>query len=103
MRSYQGEFHTFRVRDRDVRVKQQSRSLSGLNVRKVALPRYEAFGDLLRWILTENIPNAADPLVMTSSTLFWRGYLLGDLHARARIVASATVPGISTAEAMPAK
>ncbi|MGA1523785.1 MAG: methylmalonyl-CoA mutase family protein, partial [Planctomycetota bacterium] len=41
---------------RAIRVPQFTRSLSGLDIPKVALPRYEAFGERLRWLLTENVP-----------------------------------------------
>jgi dienelactone hydrolase len=51
----------------------------------------------------ENTPNVADAMVMTSSTDFWRAYLLGDASARADIVRDATVPNVSTAEYAPAK
>jgi isobutyryl-CoA mutase len=46
------------VRDREIRTRQVSVSLSGTHVRKVALPRYEDHGELLRWILKENVPGA---------------------------------------------
>jgi hypothetical protein len=51
----------------------------------------------------ENTPNVADAMVMTSSTDFWRAYLLGDASARADIVRDATVPNVSTAEYAPAR
>jgi methylmalonyl-CoA mutase len=31
-------------------------SLSQLKVPKISLPKYEAWGDVLRWLLTENVP-----------------------------------------------
>ncbi|MBK5287198.1 MAG: dienelactone hydrolase family protein [Acidimicrobiia bacterium] len=46
----------------------------------------------------ENTPAAADAMVETTSTRFWRAYLLGDDAARHEIVTAATIPGISTAE-----
>lgn len=48
----------------------------------------------------ENTPIAADAMVTETSTLFWRAYLLGDDAARGEILSTATVPGISTAEAV---
>lgn len=50
----------------------------------------------------ENSPNVADTMVMQSSTLFWRANLLRDETARAEIVPTATVTGISMAESEPA-
>ncbi|MEM7204549.1 MAG: methylmalonyl-CoA mutase family protein [Planctomycetota bacterium] len=54
--AYEGEFHTFKVRGREIKVKQRAETLSHLQIPKVALPRYRSRGDLLRWILTENVP-----------------------------------------------
>ena len=51
----------------------------------------------------ENTPNVADEMVMHTSTLFFRAYLLGDTNARARILSAATIAGISTAESTPNK
>ncbi len=48
----------------------------------------------------EDEPSPPDDMVKASSTDFWRAYLLGDRAARADIVTSATVPDISTAEAV---
>ncbi|MCC6670026.1 MAG: methylmalonyl-CoA mutase family protein [Planctomycetes bacterium] len=56
VRSYRGPMHVFHVRGKAVQVEQQYKTLSGLSIPKVALPRYEAHGDLLRWILQENVP-----------------------------------------------
>jgi methylmalonyl-CoA mutase len=47
-----------KVRDREIRTQQISVSLSGTRIRKVALPRYEDHGEILRWMLTENVPGA---------------------------------------------
>jgi methylmalonyl-CoA mutase len=55
---YEGEFHSFTVRGREVRVRQRTVSLSGLSIPKVALPRSEDWGERLRWLLTENVPGA---------------------------------------------
>ncbi len=55
---YRGEVFEYKVRDRIVRQDLRSESLSGLSVPKVSLPRYEDWGDVLRWLLTENVPGA---------------------------------------------
>jgi len=54
--SYQGDYHTFQVRGKDVRVRQRTESLSHLHIPKVCLPGYQDWGERLRWILTENVP-----------------------------------------------
>ncbi len=53
---YRADFYEFQVRDKIIRQPLVARSLSGTPVRKVALPRYSDWGDLLRWQLQENVP-----------------------------------------------
>ena len=53
---YGEEKYKFQVRDRVIELDLYSESLSHLQIPKVALPRYEDWGDVLRWILTENLP-----------------------------------------------
>ncbi|MEO6594001.1 MAG: methylmalonyl-CoA mutase family protein [Planctomycetota bacterium] len=55
-RTFTAEDFVFQVRDRDVHIKNHTRSLSGLAVPKVALPKYRSHGDRLRWLLCENVP-----------------------------------------------
>ncbi|HEX4077968.1 MAG TPA: fused isobutyryl-CoA mutase/GTPase IcmF [Rhizomicrobium sp.] len=55
---YSGDDFVVKVRDREIRTRQVSVTLSGTRVRKVALPRYEDHGELLGWILRENVPGA---------------------------------------------
>ncbi len=43
-------------RGKEIRTKQVTRTLSGTRVPKVSLPRYEDHGELLRWLLKENVP-----------------------------------------------
>ncbi|MBM4059681.1 MAG: methylmalonyl-CoA mutase, partial [Planctomycetes bacterium] len=50
------EHSVFRVRDKEVRVANHTRSLSGLVVPKVATPRFRSLGQRLHWLLTENVP-----------------------------------------------
>lgn len=50
------EHSVFQVRKREVKVANQTTSLSGLKIPKVAMPRYTNHGDRLRWLLTENRP-----------------------------------------------
>jgi len=53
---YRAEEFSYEVRGTPVRVRTSTESLSGLAIPKVALPRYRAWGDLLRWALKENLP-----------------------------------------------
>ncbi|QMU29367.1 methylmalonyl-CoA mutase family protein [Adhaeribacter radiodurans] len=54
--AYQEEYFIFKVRDKEVKIKTHNTSLSQLEIPKISLPRYEAWGDLLRWNLQENVP-----------------------------------------------
>lgn len=53
---YQDEFYVFKVRGKEIKIKTHSESLSHLQIPKVATPKYKNWGDLLRWILQENVP-----------------------------------------------
>ncbi|HEX4507086.1 MAG TPA: fused isobutyryl-CoA mutase/GTPase IcmF, partial [Alphaproteobacteria bacterium] len=54
--AYSGDDFVTKVRDKEIRTKQVTVSLSGSRIRKVALPRYEDHGELLRWLMAENVP-----------------------------------------------
>jgi isobutyryl-CoA mutase len=54
--AYSGDDFVTKVRDKEIRTKQVTISLSGSRIRKVALPRYEDHGELLRWLMAENVP-----------------------------------------------
>jgi methylmalonyl-CoA mutase len=56
--SYSGEEYVVRIRDREVRTKLTATSLSGTKIPKVALPRFEDHGDILAWLLEENLPGS---------------------------------------------
>ena len=53
---YKDEFYIFQVRNKEIKIKTHSESLSHLQIPKVATPKYRNWGDLLRWILQENVP-----------------------------------------------
>ncbi|HFS67671.1 MAG TPA: methylmalonyl-CoA mutase [Flavobacteriia bacterium] len=53
---YKNDVYTFKVRDKEIHIKTHTESLSHLKIPKIALPKYEAWGDILYWILTENVP-----------------------------------------------
>lgn len=56
IKQYRDPVFTFKVRDKELSIDTHTESLSHTQVPKVALPRYEAWGDLLAWILHENVP-----------------------------------------------
>ncbi len=53
---YTAEFYEFTVRDKTIRQPLFTETLSHLRVPKVSLPKYHDWGDVLRWLLTENVP-----------------------------------------------
>ncbi|HEU4350504.1 MAG TPA: fused isobutyryl-CoA mutase/GTPase IcmF [Burkholderiales bacterium] len=56
VKSYSGDEQVVKVRNKELRTKLTQTSLSGTKVPKVALPRYEDHGELLRWRMRENVP-----------------------------------------------
>ncbi|PCH54118.1 MAG: methylmalonyl-CoA mutase [Flavobacteriaceae bacterium] len=54
--SYKNEVYSYKVRDKEICIKTHSESLSHLQIPKISLPKYEAWGDLLLWSLEENVP-----------------------------------------------
>jgi len=47
---------TFKVRNKEIHIKTHSTSLSQIQIPKITLPKYKAWGDLLLWSLQENVP-----------------------------------------------
>src|SRR5258708_5511884 len=56
VKKYKEPIFKFKVRDKEIGIQTHTESLSHLQVPKVALPKYEAWGDLLKWMLQENVP-----------------------------------------------
>jgi methylmalonyl-CoA mutase len=56
VKKYKADDFIYKVRDKEIRQPLYYTSLSQLKIPKIALPRYEAWGDILRWLLTENVP-----------------------------------------------
>jgi methylmalonyl-CoA mutase len=53
---YKNPIYTFKVRDKEINIETHTQSLSHSDIPKVALPKYQAWGDLLHWNLQENVP-----------------------------------------------
>ncbi|MCR8557929.1 methylmalonyl-CoA mutase family protein [Mucilaginibacter sp. BJC16-A38] len=53
---YKAENFIYKVRDKEIKQPLYYTSLSQLQIPKISLPKYEAWGDILRWLLTENVP-----------------------------------------------
>lgn len=55
-RRYAGNTFVTKVRDKEIVTELTTRSLSGLDIPKVSLPKFRDSGDLVRWLYRENIP-----------------------------------------------
>jgi methylmalonyl-CoA mutase len=53
---YRNEYYIFKVRDKEIKIKTHSESLSHTQIPKVAVPKFKGWGDILRWALKENFP-----------------------------------------------
>lgn len=58
VKQYRAEKYQFKVRDRIIEQDLWHETLSHLKIPKIALPKYHDWGDILRWLLTENVPGA---------------------------------------------
>jgi len=56
VKRYKDPLYVFKVRDKEIKIETHSESLSHQQIPKIALPKYTAWGDLLIWILQENVP-----------------------------------------------
>jgi methylmalonyl-CoA mutase len=54
--AYKQEHYVFKVRDKEIKVKTHTESLSHSQIPKVVTPAYKSWGSLLCWMLTENVP-----------------------------------------------
>ncbi|GAB4488845.1 MAG: methylmalonyl-CoA mutase family protein [Saprospiraceae bacterium] len=53
---YAADEYIYRVRDKEIRVKTFTESLSHTRIPRVAFPKFKDWGDILRWRLQENVP-----------------------------------------------
>lgn len=56
LKLYRNEYYVFKVRDKEIKIKTHSESLSHSQIPKVAVPTFKGWGDILRWALKENFP-----------------------------------------------
>ncbi len=53
---YSGDVHEFEVRGRTITNPLKKTTLSGSRINRVALPKFKDHGELVRWLMTENLP-----------------------------------------------
>ncbi|MFM2119182.1 MAG: hypothetical protein RL722_650, partial [Pseudomonadota bacterium] len=56
--AYAGDEYVVKIRDKEIRTNLVHTTLSGNKIRKVALPTYEDHGELLKWLMLENVPGS---------------------------------------------
>jgi methylmalonyl-CoA mutase len=55
-KQYSEEFYTFKVRDKEIKIITHTESLSHLQIPKISMPKFKAWGEILKWSLKENVP-----------------------------------------------
>ncbi len=55
-KKYKDEFYIYHVRDKEIKVQTHVETLSHSKIPKISLPKYSAWGDILKWNLKENVP-----------------------------------------------
>jgi methylmalonyl-CoA mutase len=58
LKAYAGDEYVVKIRDKEIRTALVYTSLSGSKIRKVALPAYEDHGEILKWLLLDNVPGS---------------------------------------------
>jgi len=57
-KAYAGDEYVVKIRDKEIRTALVHTTLSGNKIRKVALPQYEDHGEVLKWLMLENVPGS---------------------------------------------
>jgi len=56
VKRYKDPEFKFKVRNKELSIETHTKSLSQLDIPKVSLPKYQGWGDILKWALQENVP-----------------------------------------------
>ena len=56
--AYAGDEYVVKIRDKELRTALTTKSLSGTTIRKVCLPQYEDHGEILKWLMLDNVPGS---------------------------------------------
>ena len=57
-KAYAGDEYVVKIRDKEIRTALTHTTLSGNKIRKVALPQYEDHGEILKWLMLDNVPGS---------------------------------------------
>ena len=56
--AYAGDEYVVKIRDKEIRTALVTKSLSGTPIRKVSLPKYRDDGEVLQWLMLDNVPGS---------------------------------------------
>jgi len=54
--AYQQDEFVYKVRDKEIKIENYTKSLSQNKIPKVVLPKYKDWGEILKWVKQENVP-----------------------------------------------
>ena len=57
-KAYAGDEYVVKIRDKEIRTALTTKSLSGTTIRKVCLPAWEDHGEILKWLMLDNVPGS---------------------------------------------
>jgi methylmalonyl-CoA mutase len=57
-KAYAGDEYVVKIRDKEIRTNLVHTTLSGTKIRKVVLPQFEDHGELLKWLMLDNVPGS---------------------------------------------
>ena len=57
-KAYAGDEYVVKIRDKEIRTSLTHITLSGTKIRKVSLPKYGCGGEVLKWLMLENVPGS---------------------------------------------
>ncbi|MBP9907548.1 MAG: methylmalonyl-CoA mutase family protein, partial [Rhodoferax sp.] len=56
--AYAGDEYVVKIRDKEIRTQLTLKTLSGTTIRKVCLPQFEDHGEILKWLMLDNVPGS---------------------------------------------
>ncbi|MDD5478457.1 fused isobutyryl-CoA mutase/GTPase IcmF [Rhodoferax sp.] len=56
--AYAGDMYVVKIRDKEICTQLTTKSLSGTTIRKVCLPQFEDHGEILKWLMLDNVPGS---------------------------------------------
>ncbi|QTD45074.1 fused isobutyryl-CoA mutase/GTPase IcmF [Ottowia testudinis] len=56
--AYAGDEYVVKIRDKEIRTALTTKSLSGTTIRKVVLPQFEDHGEIVKWLMLDNVPGS---------------------------------------------